>query len=67
MGRSYSNYCSARECAAVIVGECIRTGMSDGWSGTTEDFEKIEKICDKFGVIYADDFHGTWEPKEVSE
>lgn len=66
MAGKYSDYASLRECAAAIVRECILRGRSDGWCGTREDQEKIEAICDKFGVIYADDFHGTWEPKKDS-
>jgi len=61
--RSYSNYSSMRDCAAEIVRDCILYGRSDGWSGSLEDLEKLEEICGRFNVIYADDFRGSWEPK----
>ena len=67
MAGKYSDYASLRECAAAIVRECILKGRSDGWCGTLEDLEKLEKICGKFGVEYVDDFHGTWKPKNGAD
>ncbi len=62
--KHYGYWNSYRACAAQIVSDCIRNGLSDGWSGSEEDLEAIEKICERFGVEYVDDFHGTWRPKE---
>jgi len=67
MAGKYSDYTSLMECAAAIVSECILKGRSDGWCGTLEDLEKLEKICGKFGVEYVDDFHGTWKPKNGAD
>ena len=61
--RNYSNYGNKLVCAADIVRECMFRGRSDGWRGTKEDLEKVKAICNKFGVEYVDDSHGTWKPK----
>lgn len=67
MCRNYLDYGGPRECAAIIVRECVLHGKSEGWCGPSEDQEAIEKICERFGVIYVDDFRGIWEPRKEHE
>ena len=62
----YSQYGSAKMCAAKIVSDCIISGESSGWSGSMEDFMEVEKICNQFGVVYVDDMNGTWKAKSIN-
>lgn len=62
--RHYDDY-GARESAAIIIGECVRTGESDGWAGNDPEFGEVKRICADFNVRYVDDWFGTW--KHVKE
>ncbi len=62
--RKYSDFSSLKNCADLIYRECSERGLSEGWSGTQEDFGVVERLCEKLGVEYVDDFHGTWKPKK---
>ena len=57
---NYSEYGSAKRCAAKIVSDCILGGESSGWCGSLEEFKAVEEICHRFGVVYTDDMYGTW-------
>lgn len=63
--RNYANYDSPKEAAAVIVRDCIRDGSSSGWCGSQEDFDAVEEICNRFGVVYTDDMYGEWSPQKA--
>lgn len=67
MPRKYSEYWSAKACAASIINECVMHGISEGWSGSQEELDKLVEICGKFNVVYTDDFRGMWEPKTPAE
>ena len=62
--RKYSDFSSLKNCADLIYRECAERGLSEGWSGTQEDFGVVERLCEKLGIEYVDDFHGTWKPKK---
>ena len=58
--KKYSN-CSVKYCAERILIEILHEGFSQGWSGSIEEKEKIEKCLNKFNVHYVDDMFGRWE------
>lgn len=60
MKRTYSDYFSMEACAATIVSEVIKHGISRGWCGNNADFEKVSEICNKYNVYCTDDFLGEW-------
>lgn len=62
--RKYSDFASLKNCADLIYKECAEKGLSEGWSGTQEDFDVVERLCEKLGIEYVDDFNGTWRPKK---
>ena len=60
MKRLYEDYGSV-EAAAIIVGECVRSGHSAGWATNDLDLmERIENLCGKFNVSYVNDLSGEW-------
>lgn len=63
--RNYAGFEYLEKAAATIVSECITDGSSSGWSGSEKDFAIVEEICNRFGVVYTDDFHGEWSPKKA--
>ncbi len=60
MIRQYNG--DVRRDAAKIASECILEGSSAGWFGRVGEREAVEAILKPFGIVYADEFRGEWEP-----
>lgn len=58
--RNYSNY-TIKDAAIEIITDCIKYGKSEGWSGSLEELQSIQEICNTYNVYYVDDFNGGWK------
>lgn len=56
--KTYSD--NPKQDAAQIASECILQGYSNGWSGTTEQVEKVRWILYPHTIYYRDDMWGEW-------
>lgn len=62
--RKYNDH-GIKASAALIASEIILNGSSQGWAGSLEDKEAVEKALAPFGIRYTDDMVGEWKgPKE---
>ena len=65
MKRNYADYTIERA-ASIIIGEVLVSGKSEGWCGLQDSLKAVEKICNRHGVHYVDDWNGGWEKKHVT-